>query len=199
MSFLDKFKATATKVGTQATAFGHTVAREAQTGSQKALTNFKLENEVRAIVTPPRECGLTRLCLLPHERVDSTTCAPHLSSVKSRPRSSPASSQTRNIPRAPSTPSRRKSSAAQRRQSQFACGSHPPFAAHASEPKSSRATCQIDHRARSTTGVTVRRPTREWRGKRDRTTWTCYFLPCSVLSDSLSHPNSRRIFYDTPC
>ncbi|GAA5879234.1 hypothetical protein JCM3774_003529 [Rhodotorula dairenensis] len=45
MSFLDKFKATATKVGTQATAFGHTVAREAQTGSQKALTNFKLENE----------------------------------------------------------------------------------------------------------------------------------------------------------
>lgn len=50
MSFLDKFKATATKVGTQATAFGHTVAREAQTGSQKALTNFKLENEVRSVV-----------------------------------------------------------------------------------------------------------------------------------------------------
>ncbi|GAA5990239.1 hypothetical protein JCM10908_005889 [Rhodotorula pacifica] len=45
MSFLDKFKATATRVGTQATAFGQTVAREAQTGGQKALTNFKLENE----------------------------------------------------------------------------------------------------------------------------------------------------------
>ncbi|POY73418.1 hypothetical protein BMF94_3756 [Rhodotorula taiwanensis] len=45
MSFLDKFKATATRVGTQATAFGQTVAREAQTGSQKALTSFKLENE----------------------------------------------------------------------------------------------------------------------------------------------------------
>lgn len=55
MSFLDKFKATATKVGTQATAFGHTVAREAQTGSQKALTNFKLENEVRS--RPPVLCG----------------------------------------------------------------------------------------------------------------------------------------------
>lgn len=57
MSFLEKFKATATKVGTQATAFGHTVAREAQTGSQKALTNFKLENEVRSRVRPAREEG----------------------------------------------------------------------------------------------------------------------------------------------
>lgn len=49
MSFLDKVKTTATRVGAQATVFGQQVAREAQTGSQKALTNFKLESEVRTI------------------------------------------------------------------------------------------------------------------------------------------------------
>ncbi|GAA6044321.1 hypothetical protein JCM8097_004474 [Rhodosporidiobolus ruineniae] len=46
MSFLNKFKETAQRVGVQATAFGQQVAREAQQGSSKALTSFKLENEV---------------------------------------------------------------------------------------------------------------------------------------------------------
>lgn len=50
MSFLAKFKDTAQKVGVQATAFGQAVAHEAQSGSAKAMTSFKLESEVR----PPR-------------------------------------------------------------------------------------------------------------------------------------------------
>ncbi|BGO95552.1 SH3 domain-containing protein [Rhodotorula toruloides] len=45
MSFLAKFKDTAQKVGVQATAFGQAVAQEAQSGSAKAMTSFKLESE----------------------------------------------------------------------------------------------------------------------------------------------------------
>ncbi|GAA5844205.1 hypothetical protein JCM3766R1_000967 [Sporobolomyces carnicolor] len=45
MSFLDKFKATSKQVGIQATAFAKQVGSEVQTGSQKALVSFKLENE----------------------------------------------------------------------------------------------------------------------------------------------------------
>lgn len=45
MSFLDKFKATSKQVGIQATAFAKQVGTEVQTGSQKALVSFKLENE----------------------------------------------------------------------------------------------------------------------------------------------------------
>ncbi|KDE06359.1 hypothetical protein MVLG_03267 [Microbotryum lychnidis-dioicae p1A1 Lamole] len=45
MSMLNKFSEAAKKVGTQATAFGNTVAREVQEGGQKTLTGFKLENE----------------------------------------------------------------------------------------------------------------------------------------------------------
>lgn len=45
MSFLDKFKATSKQVGLQASAFAKQVGTEVQTGSQKALVSFKLENE----------------------------------------------------------------------------------------------------------------------------------------------------------
>ncbi|BGP26000.1 actin cortical patch component Lsb4 [Rhodotorula toruloides] len=45
MSFFAKFKDTAQKVGVQATAFGQAVAQEAQSGSAKAMTSFKLEAE----------------------------------------------------------------------------------------------------------------------------------------------------------
>lgn len=159
MSFLDKFKATATKVGTQATAFGHTVAREAQTGSQKALTNFKLENEVRALSGRTRERGGGEADGLDSAvplACDSITCTPRLRSAKSRPRSSPASSQTRNIPRAPLTPSQRKSSAAQRGQSSYfefaSLRSTRPASA-----KSSRAKLPDRHWARATTGTATRR------------------------------------------
>lgn len=46
MSFIDKFKATSKQVGIQGLAFAKQVGTEVQTGGQKALVSFKLENEV---------------------------------------------------------------------------------------------------------------------------------------------------------
>lgn len=53
MSFLNKFKDTAKNVGTTATAFGTRVAAQAESGGQRALVSFKLENEVRTTVLAP--------------------------------------------------------------------------------------------------------------------------------------------------
>ncbi|GAA6023907.1 hypothetical protein JCM10207_009270 [Rhodosporidiobolus poonsookiae] len=51
MSFLSKFKSTATEVGIKATAFGQRAAEQAQQGGAKALVSFKLENEVQKAAT----------------------------------------------------------------------------------------------------------------------------------------------------
>lgn len=112
---LGKFQLAAGKIGQQAQAFGQQVAREAQDGSQKALTGFKLENEVSAIHACHFVCELTRALLCPAPLL--TTAPPH--SAPKPQRSCRASSPTLNTPNQLSTRSPRKFSHAQRGTYQF--------------------------------------------------------------------------------
>lgn len=84
---MQKFQATAAKVGTQATAFGQKVATEAQVQGTKTLTGFKLENEVRPCphLGPPHAQPLTADCALVRRGSQCTKSAKILQSFLADP------------------------------------------------------------------------------------------------------------------